>query len=100
MNLNTALVEDIISLEEVEKEMKSVLEALKDNFNKIVNRRTAPGSLDHITVVTADRNFALNQIGQISIKSPQLILMNMASFLECRAATIKAMRDSAMNLSP
>ena len=43
VNLNSALVEDIINLEEVEEEMKSVLEALKDNFNKTVNIRTAPG---------------------------------------------------------
>lgn len=43
VNLNAALVEDIISLEEVDEEMKSVMEALKDNFNKTVNIRTSPG---------------------------------------------------------
>lgn len=43
MNLNTALVEDIINLEEVDEEMKSVIEALKDNFNKTVNIRTSSG---------------------------------------------------------
>ncbi|XP_060024824.1 ribosome-recycling factor, mitochondrial-like isoform X1 [Lagenorhynchus albirostris] len=100
MNLNTALVEDIISLEEVDEEMKSVIEALKDNFNKTVNIRTSPGSLDHITVVTADGKLALNQIAQISMKSPQLILVNMASFPECTAAAIKAIRESGMNLNP
>ncbi|XP_007468423.1 PREDICTED: ribosome-recycling factor, mitochondrial isoform X1 [Lipotes vexillifer] len=100
MNLNTTLVEDIISLEEVDEEMKSVIEALKDNFNKTVNIRTSPGSLDHITVVTADGKLALNQIGQIAMKSPQLILVNMASFPECTAAAIKAIRESGMNLNP
>ncbi|XP_004775632.1 ribosome-recycling factor, mitochondrial isoform X1 [Mustela putorius furo] len=100
VNLNAALVEDIISLEEVDEEMKSVMEALKDNFNKTVNIRTSPGSLDHITVVTADGKLALNQIGQISMKSPQLILVNMASFPECTAAAIKAIRESGMNLNP
>lgn len=43
VNINTALVEDIINLEEVDEEMKSVMEALKDNFNKTLNIRTAPG---------------------------------------------------------
>lgn len=100
VNLNTALVEDIISLEEVDGEMKSVIEALKDTFNKTVNIRTSPGSLDHITVVTADGKLALNQIGQISMKSPQLILVNMASFPECTAAAVKAIRESGMNLNP
>ncbi|XP_008831659.1 ribosome-recycling factor, mitochondrial [Nannospalax galili] len=100
VNINTALVEDIISLEEVDEEMKSVMEALKDNFNKTLNLRTSPGSLDHIAVVTADGKLALNQIGQISMKSPQLILVNMASFPECTAAAIKAIRESGMNLNP
>ncbi|XP_047379922.1 ribosome-recycling factor, mitochondrial isoform X1 [Sciurus carolinensis] len=100
VNINIALVEDIINLEEVDEEMKSVIEALKDNFNKTLNIRTSPGSLDHITVVTADGKLTLNQISQISMKSPQLILVNMASFPECTAAAIKAIRESGMNLNP
>lgn len=43
VTVNRALVEDIISLEEVDEDMKSVVEALKDNFNKTLNIRTAPG---------------------------------------------------------
>ncbi|XP_052038315.1 ribosome-recycling factor, mitochondrial isoform X3 [Apodemus sylvaticus] len=62
--------------------------------------KKAKGSLDHITVVTADGKLALNQIGQISMKSPQMILVNMASFPECTAAAIKAIRESGMNLNP
>ncbi|XP_053419583.1 ribosome-recycling factor, mitochondrial isoform X2 [Nycticebus coucang] len=62
--------------------------------------KKAKGSLDHITVVTADGKLALNQISQISMKSPQLILVNMASFPECTAAAIKAIRESGMNLNP
>nr|XP_025865034.1 ribosome-recycling factor, mitochondrial isoform X1 [Vulpes vulpes] len=100
VNLNAALVEDIINLEEVDEEMKSVMEALKDNFNKTISIRTSPGSLDRITVVTANGKLALNQIGQISMKSPHLILVNMASFPECTAAAIKAIRESGMNLNP
>uniref|UniRef100_G3WGQ0 Ribosome-recycling factor, mitochondrial n=1 Tax=Sarcophilus harrisii TaxID=9305 RepID=G3WGQ0_SARHA len=62
--------------------------------------KKAKGSLDHITVTTADGKFALNQIGQISLKSPQLILVNMTNFPECTAAAIKAIRESGMNLNP
>ncbi|XP_056668071.1 ribosome-recycling factor, mitochondrial isoform X3 [Monodelphis domestica] len=121
VNINASLVEDIICLEEVDVEMKSVVEALKDNFNKNLNIRTSPGSLDHITVTTGDGKFALNHIGQISLKSPQLILVNMTNFPEfpgtrsghsllfslikavctnCTAAAIKAIRESGMNLNP
>ncbi|XP_078231730.1 ribosome-recycling factor, mitochondrial isoform X2 [Callithrix jacchus] len=62
--------------------------------------KKAKGSLDQIAVVTADGKLALNQISQISMKSPQLILVNMASFPECTAAAIKAIRESGMNLNP
>uniref|UniRef100_A0A8D2CLX9 Ribosome-recycling factor, mitochondrial n=1 Tax=Sciurus vulgaris TaxID=55149 RepID=A0A8D2CLX9_SCIVU len=100
VNINITLVEDIINLEEVDEEMKTVIEALKDNFNKTLTIRTSPGSLDHITVVTADGKLTVNQISQISMKSPQLILVNMASFPECTAAAINAVRESGMNLNP
>uniref|UniRef100_A0AAA9TUT6 Ribosome-recycling factor, mitochondrial n=3 Tax=Bos TaxID=9903 RepID=A0AAA9TUT6_BOVIN len=62
--------------------------------------KKAKGALDNITVVTADGKLPLNQISQISMKSPQLILVNMASFPECTAAAIKAIRESGMNLNP
>ncbi|XP_023557328.1 ribosome-recycling factor, mitochondrial isoform X2 [Octodon degus] len=62
--------------------------------------KKAKGSFDHITVVTTDGKLALNQISQITMKSPQLILVNMASFPECTAAAIKAIRESGMNLNP
>lgn len=42
------------------------------------------GALDHIIVMTKDGKFPLNQLGQISLKSPQLIVVNMASFPEVR----------------
>ncbi|XP_069843093.1 ribosome-recycling factor, mitochondrial isoform X2 [Dipodomys merriami] len=105
VNINIALVEDIINLEEVDEEMKSVTEALKDNFNKTLNIRTSPGSLDNITVVTADGKLTLNQIGQISMKSPQLILVNMASFPEgtetcSEKSEMMDWRQSAIGRSP
>lgn len=100
VNINAALVEDIISLEEVNCEMQAVIETLKEDFSKNLNIRTSPGALDHITVTTNDGKFPLNQLGQISLKSPQLIIINMASFPESTAAAIKAIRESGMNLNP
>ncbi|XP_076981739.1 ribosome-recycling factor, mitochondrial-like isoform X1 [Tamandua tetradactyla] len=100
VNINAALVEDIINLEEVDEEMRSVMETLKVNFNKTLNIRTSPGSLDHIPVVTVDRKLALNQTGQISMTSPQLILVRMASLPGVYTAAIKAVRESGMDLDP
>ncbi|KAM8796594.1 ribosome-recycling factor, mitochondrial [Eudromia elegans] len=80
--------------------MQAVVEALKEDFNRNLNIRTSPGAFDHITVVTKDGKFPLNQLGQISQKSPQLIIVNMTNFPESTAAAMKAIRESGMNLNP
>lgn len=45
VNLNSALVEDIISLDEVKADMAAVLGALKDDFTRSLSIRTSPGGL-------------------------------------------------------
>ncbi|KTG07384.1 hypothetical protein cypCar_00008128 [Cyprinus carpio] len=82
VNINAALVEDIISLEEVKEDMAAVLTSLKEDFSRNLSIRTSPGALDHITVTTKDGKFPLNQLGQISMKSPQLLVVNMTGFPE------------------
>ncbi|XP_041816080.1 ribosome-recycling factor, mitochondrial [Chelmon rostratus] len=100
VNINSTLVQDIISLEGVEAEMTDVLSALKDDFTRNLSIRTSPGALDHIVVKTQDGKFPLNQLGQVSMKSPQLIMINMSSFPEATAAAARALRENSMNLNP
>ncbi|CAK6959350.1 ribosome-recycling factor%2C mitochondrial [Scomber scombrus] len=100
MNINSALVEDIINLGEVKEDMTAVVNALKDDFTRNLSIRTSPGALDHIVVTTQDGKFPLNQLGQISMKSPQFIMVNMSGFPEATAAAARALRESSMNLNP
>ncbi|KAL0965822.1 hypothetical protein UPYG_G00286210 [Umbra pygmaea] len=100
VNINSLLVEDIISLEEVKEEMAAVLSTLKDDFSRNLSIRTSPGALDHVVVSTADGKFPLNQLGQISMKSPQLIMVNMTSYPEATAAAARALQESSMKLNP
>ncbi|KYO23463.1 ribosome-recycling factor, mitochondrial isoform X1 [Alligator mississippiensis] len=100
VTVDAASVEDVISLEEVNAEMLSVMEALKEDFSKNLSIRTSAGALEHIIVTTKDGKFPLNQLGQISQKSPQHIIVNMSSFPESTAAAIKAIKESRMNLNP
>ncbi|XP_022099183.1 ribosome-recycling factor, mitochondrial-like isoform X2 [Acanthaster planci] len=58
------------------------------------------GVLDHIQVSTNDGKFPLNQLGQITSKSANMLVVNMASFPEATQAAAKAIRDSGMNLNP
>ncbi|KAK3550024.1 hypothetical protein QTP86_018644 [Hemibagrus guttatus] len=100
VSINAALVEDIISLDEVKEDMAAALAMLKDDFSRNLSIRTSPGALDHITVSTRDGKFPLNQLGQISMKSPQLITVNMASYPEATAAATRALQESSMKLNP
>ncbi|XP_014798332.1 PREDICTED: ribosome-recycling factor, mitochondrial isoform X4 [Calidris pugnax] len=100
VNISAALVEDIINLEETSEDMQAVVEALKEDFSRNLSVRTSPGVLDQIIVVTKDGKFPLNQLGQISQKSPQLLIVNMTNFPESTAAATKAIRESGMNLNP
>ncbi|XP_072344480.1 ribosome-recycling factor, mitochondrial isoform X1 [Scyliorhinus torazame] len=100
VNINAALVEGIINLNELKQEMLEIIENLKNDYGTNLNIRTSPGALDHITVTTNNGKFPLNHLGQISLKSPQLILVNMMSFPEATMAATKAIRESGMNLNP
>ncbi|XP_078282114.1 ribosome-recycling factor, mitochondrial isoform X1 [Rhinoraja longicauda] len=100
VNINAALVEDIINLNEFKQDLLEIVENLKDDYGKNLNIRTSPGALDHITVTTSEGKFPLNHLGQVSMKSPQLILVNMTSFPETTVAVTQAIRESGMNLNP
>lgn len=100
VKINAALVEDIIDLKGVEHDMKTVLDNLKEDFNKSLNIRTSPSAFDHIVVTTKDGKFPLNHLGQITMKSPRLFLINMSSFPESALAVVNALKQSQMNLNP
>lgn len=46
VNIKAALVDDIISLEEVNEDMAAVLTTLKEDFSRNLSIRTSPGQ-DH-----------------------------------------------------
>uniref|UniRef100_A0A3P9M8V0 Ribosome-recycling factor, mitochondrial n=1 Tax=Oryzias latipes TaxID=8090 RepID=A0A3P9M8V0_ORYLA len=100
VNIKSALVEDIIDLEELKEEMAAVVYALKDDFTRSLSIRTSPGALDHIIVVTGDGKFPLNELGQISMKSSHLLIVNMSNFPEAVTAATRALRECSMNLNP
>lgn len=51
VNINAALVEDIISLEEVKENMAGVLATLKDDFSRNLGIRTSPGQDSHTHIL-------------------------------------------------
>lgn len=58
------------------------------------------GALDHIQVTTKDGKFPLNNLAQISSKTPTTLSINMSSFPQALDAAVKALQNSGMNLNP
>ncbi|KAM5146929.1 ribosome-recycling factor, mitochondrial [Mantella aurantiaca] len=100
LNIKAVLVEDIIDLKSIEEDMRSVINGLKEDFNKNLSIRTTPNAFDHIVVATKDGKIPLSHMGQITLKSPRLFLINMSSFPESGPAVVNALRQSHMNLNP
>lgn len=55
VNVNSSLVEDIISLDEVKADMSAVLSALKDDFTRNLSIRTSPGTQPFFSVLSGCR---------------------------------------------
>ncbi|XP_048875807.1 ribosome-recycling factor, mitochondrial [Brienomyrus brachyistius] len=100
VKINTELVHDILNLEEVKESMAAILLSLKEEYSRNLSLRTSPGALDHIVVTTANGKVPLKQLGQISVKSPQLIIVNMTGSPEVTAVAARALRESSLRLNP
>lgn len=92
--------EDILDLEELKRDLQKAVDALKQDYTKNLSIRTSQGALDHIIVSTPDGKFPLNQLGQIVIKSNNMMTVNLASFPHATEAAAKAISNSGMNLNP
>ncbi|XP_038046517.1 ribosome-recycling factor, mitochondrial-like [Patiria miniata] len=100
VDVSRSVDDSILDLEEVREDMQQALDALKQGYMKSLSIRTSQGVLDHIQVSTGDGKFPLNQLGQITSKSANMLVVNMASFPEATQAAAKAISDSGMNLNP
>ncbi|XP_071802277.1 ribosome-recycling factor, mitochondrial-like [Asterias amurensis] len=100
VDVNRSVDDSILDLQDVHQDMKTAIDALKQSYIKTLNIRTSQGVLDHIQVSTNDGKFSLNQLGQITAKSSNMMSVNMTSFPEATQAAVKAIRECGMNLNP
>lgn len=87
------------TLNELERKMDKSIEVLKSEFQKVRTGRANPAILDNITVDYYGAPTPLNQVGNISVPDPQLIVITpwekkMLSEIE------KAIQKSNLGLTP
>ncbi|PIK45424.1 putative ribosome-recycling factor, mitochondrial isoform X2 [Apostichopus japonicus] len=100
VNVTSSADPNILDLNAVNGEMQKVLENLQQEFVKTLTLRTSHGALDHIQVTTKDGKFPLNNLAQISSKTPTTLSINMSSFPQALDSAVKALQNSGMNLNP
>uniref|UniRef100_A0A8C2FZW9 Ribosome-recycling factor, mitochondrial n=1 Tax=Cyprinus carpio TaxID=7962 RepID=A0A8C2FZW9_CYPCA len=90
VNINAALVEDIISLEEVKEDMAAVLTTLKEDFSRNLSIRTSPGQ---------DLQVPQTQLSVISSDVCVCVCV-CAMCPQAMTAVTRALQDSSMGLNP
>ncbi|XP_066951599.1 ribosome-recycling factor, mitochondrial isoform X2 [Macrobrachium rosenbergii] len=58
------------------------------------------GGIETLPVELEGDKYPLNEVAQVSRKSPQMLIINAASFPQATVGIIKAIRESGMNLNP
>ena len=59
-----------------------------------------PGGIDTLPVDLEGDKYPLNEVAQVSRKSPQMLIINSSSFPQATLGIMEAIRASGMNLNP
>ena len=63
-------------IKELERKMKTSIEVLKQDFQKVRTGRANPAILDNVTVEYYGTMTPINQVGNISVPDPQMITIS------------------------
>ncbi|GAV02007.1 hypothetical protein RvY_12625 [Ramazzottius varieornatus] len=80
--------------------MGNLVEEFRDTLQKQFSLRTSAASFDTISVELDGKKLPLNNIAQITFKTPQLIMINLASTPTYVQPVVAALNSSGLNLNP
>ncbi|XP_053207178.1 ribosome-recycling factor, mitochondrial-like [Panonychus citri] len=92
-------LEKVIPVEEFEAFLSSVYSKLKEDFSTQLSLRSGFG-VETISVELDGSVFPLKELAQISKKSTNLMVLNLASLPDAIKPVLAAINSSGMNLSP
>ncbi|EEC10344.1 ribosome recycling factor, putative [Ixodes scapularis] len=80
VSLSDEELSEVVRIQQFRSEMQKVLQRLQDSFVKHLSLHSVAGNIDKIRVHVDSQEYSLAEVAQISKKSAQLIVLNMASF--------------------
>lgn len=91
---------EVVNVSQLREQFANIIEKLKEEYIKNLTLRTAVGGIETLPVELEGDKYPLNEVAQVSRKSPQMLIINAASFPQATVGIIKAIRESGMNLNP
>lgn len=100
VEVNPALISELVSVEKVHKSCNAVIEKLKEDYAKNLSLRSTTGSIESLPVKFEGKDYQLQELAQIIRKNPKTIVMNFSSFPQSIPDALKAINASGLNLNP
>ncbi|XP_064082089.1 ribosome-recycling factor, mitochondrial-like [Macrobrachium nipponense] len=91
---------EVVNVSQLREQFANIIEKLKEEYIKNLTLRTAIGGIETLPVELEGDKYPLNEVAQVSRKSPQMLIINAAAFPQATVGIIKAIRESGMNLNP
>ncbi|XP_068206757.1 ribosome-recycling factor, mitochondrial [Palaemon carinicauda] len=91
---------EVINVTQLREQFANIVGKLKEEYIKNLTLRTSAGGIETLQVELEGDKYPLNEVAQVSRKSPQMLIINAAAFPQAAAGIVQAIRESGMNLNP
>ncbi|XP_055346838.1 ribosome-recycling factor, mitochondrial-like [Paramacrobiotus metropolitanus] len=93
-------LEGLVSLEEYEDSLKNLIHEFQETLHKQFSLKMTSASLEGIEVEFGGERHKLTEIAQISLKNPQMIMINLSATPSYAKPAMLALEEAGMNFSP
>lgn len=100
VQLTNEELSQLIDPDKFHSNLDTILNKMQSDFNEQLSLRTNTGALERLEVSTPDGNFPLMQLGQITQKNANLVVINMLATPQYIGNVKKSIMESGLNLNP
>ncbi|XP_076062574.1 mitochondrial ribosome recycling factor 1 isoform X2 [Oratosquilla oratoria] len=91
---------EMIDVEQMHEDMANAVTQLKQDYIKHLSLRSSAGAIESIMVELEGDEYPLQEVAQVSRKSPKMLIISAVAFPQAAPSIVKAIQDSGMNLNP
>lgn len=100
VHVSDAEMSEVVNVTQLRGQYAHILENLKEEYIKSLTLRTVAGGIETLPIELEGDKYPLNEVAQVSRKSPQMLIINASAFPQATVGIIQAIKESGMNLNP